>query len=432
MNKVVRRHWGAIALLLITRLAWAGPNVLLLWDDDEGTSVPDGLNAHTKSLIAALENAGINVTLPNHTQGKYTGSSPAPEGFDVVVHLNGGGQYSYILPNAGVNRLVFYVQSDHGGYVGSENNAAQMAIPPQFGGLSQDMWELTPIMRVRGWGDENITVFKIPGQENHPVLRNLPDQFTFHGGHKEGYVKEYVTDPATALMTDNDGNDAVAVREFGTGRVVGFHHTGNSSGSATLSDPKIQRLYVNAVLWADVTPPAVASITRLGNNPTNAAALRFKVLFSEGVTSIDAGDFAVATAGEAQSSSPLGMTAVSDREYTVQVNGVGGMGALGLNVVDNDSIWDVSANQNPLGGEGAGNGDYTGETYTVDRVAPLVTDFITDQVVVPLGGIPEFRFVFSESMDLGIPPAVSVITVSNGVITGEADLRRWERLLGRA
>ena len=50
--------------------------------------------------------------------------------------------------------------------------------------------------------------------------------------------------------------------------------------------------------------------------------------------------------------------------YTVTINTGTGSGTLRLNVVDNDSIIDGSSN--PLGGTGAGNGNYTsGETYDV-------------------------------------------------------------------
>ena len=42
-----------------------------------------------------------------------------------------------------------------------------------------------------------------------------------------------------------------------------------------------------------------------------------------------------------------------------------GNGTLGLNLVDNDTILDTSAN--PLGGTGSGNGNFTGQSYTIDK-----------------------------------------------------------------
>ena len=45
-------------------------------------------------------------------------------------------------------------------------------------------------------------------------------------------------------------------------------------------------------------------------------------------------------------------------------------GTVGLNLVDDDSIQD-SGNRK-LGGTGLGNGNFTGQVYTVDKTAPTV------------------------------------------------------------
>ena len=57
--------------------------------------------------------------------------------------------------------------------------------------------------------------------------------------------------------------------------------------------------------------------------------------------------------------------------YTVTVNTGSGNGTLGLNLNDNDSIVDQSSV--PLGGSGAGNGNFTGQVYTIDKSPPSVT-----------------------------------------------------------
>ncbi len=411
--------WACVGCV-VAMGAWGGPNVLLLWDDDEGTLVPDGLNPHTRALIAAMEAAGLHVTLPAHTQGKYTGNSPALEDFDVLVHLNGGTSLSYVLPSSTANRLVFHVQSNHGGYVGSENNAAQMAVPVAMGGLSETMWDLTPIDRSEGRADEAITVSAIAGQEGHPVLNGVPAAFSFFGSYKMGQLKDYATNPATALMMDGNGNVAVAAREFGSGRVVGFHHGGNCSGAPILSDPNIQRLYINAVLWADQTAPSVAAIFRADANPTQADILRFTVRFSEGVEGLVPGDFTVAVTGDVQYDPALTLSAVSDREYMLQVGGVTGNGSLGLSLVDHDTIHDQSANANVLGGAGVSNGDFTGETYDVDRQSPALSEFNSDLMLVPLGGIPNFELIFDENMNWSPCPTVTVTTASNTVIAASS------------
>ena len=42
-----------------------------------------------------------------------------------------------------------------------------------------------------------------------------------------------------------------------------------------------------------------------------------------------------------------------------------------MNLVDNDSITDQGGN--PLGGAGAGNGNFTGQVYTIDNTAPTIS-----------------------------------------------------------
>ena len=54
----------------------------------------------------------------------------------------------------------------------------------------------------------------------------------------------------------------------------------------------------------------------------------------------------------------------SGASYTVTANTGTGSGTLGLNLVDNDSITDGT---NPLGGSGAGNGNFTGQVYAIDK-----------------------------------------------------------------
>jgi hypothetical protein len=51
-----------------------------------------------------------------------------------------------------------------------------------------------------------------------------------------------------------------------------------------------------------------------------------------------------------------------------------GNGTVGLNLVDNDSVKDGV--NNPLGGSGAGNGNLTGQAYTIDRTPPATAPTI--------------------------------------------------------
>ena len=106
-------------------------------------------------------------------------------------------------------------------------------------------------------------------------------------------------------------------------------------------------------------PPHVNAIARASANPTTNQSVQFNVTFSKAVTGVDLSDFSLASVGLTGAS--LTSVSGSGNIYTVTANSGSGSGTLGLNLVDNDSILD--ATPNPLGGVGAGNGNFTGEVY---------------------------------------------------------------------
>jgi glucose/arabinose dehydrogenase len=110
--------------------------------------------------------------------------------------------------------------------------------------------------------------------------------------------------------------------------------------------------------------PVVTSSVLANSNPTGETHVNFTVTFSQTVTGVDTGDFTLSTSGV---SGPT-MTGVSGSgsTYIVTVNTGSGSGTIRLNVMDNDSILDGWGT--PLGGAGAGNGNFTsGETYTITK-----------------------------------------------------------------
>ncbi len=110
------------------------------------------------------------------------------------------------------------------------------------------------------------------------------------------------------------------------------------------------------VVNVDTTPPEVESITIDDDSPTNASEVHWIVTFDEDVTGVDASDFDLVGSG---STGGVAITDVSGSgdEYTVTAD-TGDDGVLGLNLVDDDTIEDLAGN--PLGGTGAGNGDFIG------------------------------------------------------------------------
>ncbi|MBI5965701.1 MAG: PQQ-dependent sugar dehydrogenase [Chloroflexi bacterium] len=110
--------------------------------------------------------------------------------------------------------------------------------------------------------------------------------------------------------------------------------------------------------------PIVISSVRAHSNPTGAANVNFTVTFSQTVTGVDTGDFTLTTSGV--SGPAVSGLSGSGSVYTVTVNTGSGSGSIKLNVADNDSI--VNGFGTPLGGSGAGNGNFTsGETYTITK-----------------------------------------------------------------
>ena len=225
-----------LALLLVSvPSVGSAADVLIIWDLQ---------NANTSSLSSALQAAGHTVTMSTTDESGYTGSNPDPSPFGVVLHLNGD-TYDTEMPLAGQNALVAYVQAG-GGFIAHEWNAYQVDTQSEMGA----MIDITPLERTSG-DTTALTLSVVSAQASHAVLAGIPSAISVPStGHNVGYARSYGVDPVTVLMTDNLGNDALVVREWGVGKIVMFHHSGNHSGSSILSTAGLQDVYVNAVTWA--------------------------------------------------------------------------------------------------------------------------------------------------------------------------------------
>ncbi len=140
---------------------------------------------------------------------------------------------------------------------------------------------------------------------------------------------------------------------------------------------------------ATATALCVSSILRSNPSPTNASSVNYSVIFTESVTGVDVTDFSLTTAGIAGAA----VTTVtgSGANYTVGVSTGTGNGTIRLNLIDNDTIKDGS--NNPLGGAGAGNGNFmNGEIYTVLRSqtfsdVPSTNQYYSDIEVLYANGL---------------------------------------------
>ncbi|MBN1296060.1 hypothetical protein JXA80_04720 [bacterium] len=234
-----------ILTIILNVAAIHAQNVLIIWD------IADHC---TPNLVAALTNTGMTVTLSNTSENDYNGSNPSPSGFDAVIHINGT-THAGQMPLAGQQALVDFVVIDGGAYIHCE------WVAYEFGNnLLQALADLILFRRASG-SEGTITYTEVSGMEDHPILANVPSSFSFTAGWNVGSVAPFGVNPAVVLMRDHQGNDAVAIREFGNGRIVGFNHAGNYSAYNALCDVNVQQLYIDGILWAISTPEPTATPT---------------------------------------------------------------------------------------------------------------------------------------------------------------------------
>ena len=158
----------------------------------------------------------------------------------------------------------------------------------------------------------------------------------------------------------------------------------------------------------DAAAPLVTATAPV-TSPTNAATASFNVSFSRAVTGVDVTDFSLIATG-LTGASITGISG-SGASYTVAVSTGTGSGSLRLDLVDDDSI--VSAESKPLGGSGAGNGNFAGQTLAVDRSGPTVTLEQSVAQADPATASPiRFTVLFSE--------VVSDFDASDVIISGTA------------
>jgi Bacterial Ig-like domain len=148
----------------------------------------------------------------------------------------------------------------------------------------------------------------------------------------------------------------------------------------------------------DLTPPSAASIDRLGASPTNAGSVQWTATFSEAVNGVDSSDFTLVNGGLGGSPVVMSVTpnaSTLSTTFTVSASTGSGSGTLGLNLVDDDSIVDAAGNK--LGGTGTGNGNKTGQVFTIDRTPPATPTITSGPPAWPTVGWPSTSASFGFS-----------------------------------
>lgn len=175
-----------------------------------------------------------------------------------------------------------------------------------------------------------------------------------------------------------------------------INSVGNKLGGAGVGNGSFTK---GTTVIVDKSIPAVVSITRAGASPSNASTVDFTVSFSEPVTGVDLTDFSLASGAGAQLASVNGAGNV----YTVSVATGAGDDSLRLDFVDNDSVTDLAGNPTSQG--------FTGETYTMDRTAPIVASMT--RAGEPSASGVEYAVRFSEAVT-GVDGSDFVLSTMNG------------------
>ena len=122
-------------------------------------------------------------------------------------------------------------------------------------------------------------------------------------------------------------------------------------------------LAVGVTVPPDTTPPTVQSLALAMPSPTMADTVTYTLSFSEPVTGVTSGNFAIVTSGITGAS--IGSISGGGATWTVWVSTGRNTGSLRLDVANGVGITDAGGN--PLVGT-----SFTGETYQIDKGGTVV------------------------------------------------------------
>jgi len=327
--------------------------------DVNGDGSPDLITANAfNSTVSVLLGNG-NGTF-QAKRNFSTGSIP----FSVTIgDLNSDGKPDLITPNGNDNTISVLMGNGDGTFQ-LQQSVAVGAFPKSVtvGDLNGDG---KPDLATANWDDDSVSVLLGNGDGS------FQSQQTFAAG----------TNPYSVTLGDvnGDGKPDLAVANFGSNTVsvllgdgIGAFQpqqtfaAGSSPVSVTLGDvnhdskPDLAVTnsgddmlslflatsngnFTGQVYSIDHISPFVVSINRTSPTsdyaPTAPSSVTFTVTFSEPVTGVEFFNFRPATTRTIRADvDPWDVTALNDREYTVTVSHIVGIGTLGLSLVDGDTI----------------------------------------------------------------------------------------------
>jgi autotransporter-associated beta strand protein len=228
--------------------------------------------------------------------------------------------------------------------------------------------------------------------------------------------------PTTTYERTSDFNSPIMLNTVGGQHVITVYgsHTYATLFASTFSVAITDTGVGGQTIASSDVPPTVSSINCAGNQlAAGATSLQFTVNFSEPVTGVGIGDFAL-SGGD--SSGMIASVSGSGLTYTVTVTGISGSGTLGLNLVDDDSI--QNAFGTPLAGFGAGNGNFSGQQYALSSVFYWQGGSGSwNGANWHIGGATGPLFSWINGADAELPEGTGTITVSTQTVANSLTFR---------
>jgi hypothetical protein len=214
-------------------------------------------NTGTAALVTALKNKGISVETfqPDYLFDVTNANHPLLSDHDCVIHLKGM-TFGNRLSNLATEQALADMVNIHGGcYIGAQ----WLGFARRNNYISEVMDNLILGGYYNGGiliGSSSFTYEQIPAIAGHPLLDNIPSNFTFtadaHDNSPRGggsFPSGAFPDTINLMKPTNNPHPSVMARELGSGRVIYFSWAANYYGVLTLQDANVQQLYVNAVKW---------------------------------------------------------------------------------------------------------------------------------------------------------------------------------------